>query len=95
MLPADFLVLLLGSKALVGNSSVGIRECAYLGVPAVNIGSRQANRQRGANVIDVGHDEAEILGATRTQIDRGHYSSDPLYGSGQAGRVIARRLYEM
>ncbi len=46
--PEDFLRLLLGASCLVGNSSVGIRESAYLGVPVVNIGNRQAGRDRGA-----------------------------------------------
>ena len=41
MLPEDFLRLLCGSTAIVGNSSVAIRECSFLGVPAVNIGTRQ------------------------------------------------------
>jgi UDP-hydrolysing UDP-N-acetyl-D-glucosamine 2-epimerase len=40
MAPHDFLRLLINSKCLMGNSSVGIRECAFLGVPVVNIGSR-------------------------------------------------------
>jgi hypothetical protein len=53
MAPTDFLRLLYNSKCIVGNSSVGIRECSFLGVPAVNIGSRQAGRDRGSNVIDV------------------------------------------
>src|SRR5687768_5517850 len=54
--PDDFLRLLVNSTAIVGNSSVAIRECSYLGVPAVNIGSRQQGRERGKNVIDVNHD---------------------------------------
>ena len=40
----DFLKLLIRSSCIVGNSSVAIRECAFLGVPAVNIGDRQKNR---------------------------------------------------
>ena len=47
MEPNDFLRLLKNSQCLVGNSSVGIRECAFLGVPVVNIGSRQHGRHRG------------------------------------------------
>src|SRR5918993_745040 len=47
MFPEDFLRLLCSSSAIVGNSSVAIRECSYLGVPAVNIRSRQQGRQRG------------------------------------------------
>ena len=58
MSPTDFLRLLYNSRCLVGNSSVGVRECSFLGVPAVNIGSRQDGRDRGANVLDVGYDRA-------------------------------------
>ena len=56
----DFLRLLINSSCLIGNSSVGIRECAYLGVPVVNIGTRQNKRERGNNVIDVNYDKNEI-----------------------------------
>lgn len=87
--PDDFLRLLLGSHCIVGNSSVAIRECAYLGVPAVNVGSRQAGRDRGANVFDVGYDRHEIAAAVQKQIDHGHYDSDHLYGEGDAGIRIA------
>ena len=45
MEPEDFLRLLVNSKCLIGNSSVGIRECSFLGVPVVNIGSRQEGRE--------------------------------------------------
>lgn len=89
MSPSDFLTLLLRSKCLVGNSSVGIRECAYLGVPVVNIGSRQSGRQRGRNVIDVSYDKSQILESMRKQIAHGRYSSDPIYGDGKAGEKIA------
>ncbi len=41
-----------GVRALVGNSSAGLIECAALGVRAVNIGSRQAGRERADNVRD-------------------------------------------
>ncbi|HMS44694.1 MAG TPA: UDP-N-acetylglucosamine 2-epimerase, partial [Alphaproteobacteria bacterium] len=47
--PVEFLKLLKGSLAIIGNSSVAIRECSYLGVPAINIGTRQFGRERGQN----------------------------------------------
>ena len=56
----DFLKLLFNSKSLIGNSSVGIRECSFLGVPVVNIGTRQYGRERSRNVLDTGYSEAEI-----------------------------------
>ena len=92
MQPTDFLRLLYNSRCLIGNSSVGIRECAFLGVPCVNIGTRQAGRDRGHNVIDVGYDRAEILAALRAQVERGRYPSDPIYGQGRAGERIAELL---
>jgi UDP-hydrolysing UDP-N-acetyl-D-glucosamine 2-epimerase len=89
MLPEDFLRLLCGATAIVGNSSVAIRECSYLGVPAVNIGTRQLGRERGTNVIDVGHDRREIAEAIATHIERGKPKRDLLYGDGRAGERIA------
>jgi UDP-hydrolysing UDP-N-acetyl-D-glucosamine 2-epimerase len=89
MFPEDFLRLLCASTAIVGNSSVAIRECSYLGVPAVNIGTRQMGRERGHNVIDVGHDRKEIAGAIATHLERGKPQRDLLYGDGKAGARIA------
>jgi UDP-hydrolysing UDP-N-acetyl-D-glucosamine 2-epimerase len=90
--PDDFLVLLRDSFCIVGNSSVAIRECSFLGVPAVNIGSRQQGRDRGANVIDVDYDRAAIAQAIRRQVAARRYHSDPLYGTGDAGQRIAHAL---
>ena len=93
MSPFDFLRLLINSKCLVGNSSVGIRECAFLGVPVVNIGSRQSGRQRGRNVIDVDYNDVEIEAAVRKQLQRsGRFDADPIYGDGTAGQKIANIL---
>ena len=92
MPPEEFLRLLYGSLCIVGNSSVAIRECAYLGVPAVNIGSRQQGRDRGRNVADVGYDRAEIVAAVKKQAAHGRYQSDPIYGVGDAGGRIAAVL---
>ena len=92
MLPEDFLRLLCGSTAIVGNSSVAIRECSFLGVPAVNVGSRQTGRERGRNVIDVDHERGAIAGAIREHITRGRPEPDRLYGDGKAGTRIADTL---
>lgn len=89
MYPEDFLRLLCGATAIVGNSSVAIRECSFLGVPAVNIGSRQQGRERGHNVIDVDHDRVAIAGAVREHLRRGRPAGEPLYGDGIAGARIA------
>jgi UDP-hydrolysing UDP-N-acetyl-D-glucosamine 2-epimerase len=95
MAPTDFLRVLYNSRALIGNSSVGIRECSFLGVPVVNIGSRQAGRERGRNVIDVDYDRREIGEAIRRHRRNGRYPQDTTYGDGNAGSRIAELLTEV
>lgn len=95
MEPTDFLKLLYNSKCLIGNSSVGIRECAYLGIPVVNIGTRQNRRLRGDNVIDVSYDNQEIKSAIEQQLTAPKNSSSTIYGSGESGKEIARILADV
>ena len=92
MSPEDFLRLIYNSQVVVGNSSVGIRECSFLGVPVVNIGSRQTGRERGPNVIDVESDRASILAAIRQQSEHGYFHRETIYGDGSAGERIANLL---
>lgn len=89
MSPEDFLVLLMGSVCIIGNSSVAIRECSYLGVPAINLGDRQNGRERGKNVIDVPYDIMEIEKAYKEIVRRGHGEGEKIYGDGRAGEKIA------
>ena len=91
----DFLHLLNHSDCLIGNSSVGIRECAYLGVPVVNIGSRQNRRDRGKNVIDVDYDHTEITHAIQTHLNQGKVTPSQVYGGGDAGQIIADLLAQV
>ncbi|MEM8528901.1 MAG: UDP-N-acetylglucosamine 2-epimerase, partial [Bacteroidota bacterium] len=88
----DFLKLLYNSKCLIGNSSVGIRECSYLGIPVVNIGTRQSGRERGHNVVDVSYETADIKSAIATHLTHGKYEADTIYGDGTAGKQIANLL---
>jgi UDP-hydrolysing UDP-N-acetyl-D-glucosamine 2-epimerase len=92
-LPFETYIQLMAQTAcLVGNSSSGIREGAFIGTPVVNIGSRQHNRERAANVVDAGHDRKEIADAIRRQVKHGRYPSAPIYGDGKAGQRIAEIL---
>ncbi len=92
MEPIDFLKLLYNSRCLIGNSSVGIRECAFLGVPVINIGSRQAGRERGANVVDVDYQVEAIMQATLSQMNSSRPAVSTIYGDGSAGEQIAEVL---
>jgi UDP-hydrolysing UDP-N-acetyl-D-glucosamine 2-epimerase len=89
MSPENFLQLLYNANCLVGNSSVGIRECSFLGVPVVNIGSRQDGRDRGLNVIDVPYNKNAIIGAVTHWINAERPANSHVYGGGDAGKKMA------
>ena len=56
-----FLTLLKSARFLLGNSSAGIHEAPYLGIPVINIGSRQNNRSSNADIINVDYNSDAIL----------------------------------
>jgi len=93
--PLDFLRMIYHSKCIIGNSSVGIRECSYLGVPAVNIGGREAGRERGPNVIDVDYDRNAIRAGIQCALKNSRPARTTLYGDGHAGERIAEILTEV
>ncbi|MES2559958.1 MAG: UDP-N-acetylglucosamine 2-epimerase [Bacteroidota bacterium] len=88
----DFLRLLMHADCLIGNSSVGIRECAYLGVPVINIGTRQHKRERGYNVTDVDYDATQIKNTINHMQQQPKPQTSAVYGGGNAGQTIANLL---
>jgi UDP-hydrolysing UDP-N-acetyl-D-glucosamine 2-epimerase len=85
----DYARLIRNCACLVGNSSSALREGAFLGVPAVNIGTRQQGRERGENIAQVDYDAAQIRAAIERQIAHGRFPSSPIFGDGKAGQRIA------
>jgi UDP-hydrolysing UDP-N-acetyl-D-glucosamine 2-epimerase len=92
-LPIDTYIRLIRQTAcLVGNSSSGVREGAFIGTPVVNIGTRQTGRERGHNVTDVPYEIEAIRSAIVRQVEHGPYKPDSIYGDGRAGVRIADLL---
>ena len=86
--------------ACVGNSSSGIKETAVFGCPTINIGSRQAGRLRGQNVLDVGYDADELVAAVHRCFDDDEFrtmcrETDNPYYLGDAGKKVADVLAEV
>ena len=93
--PIDTYVrLMLSCACAVGNSSAPLREGAFIGVPTVNVGTRQQGRDRADNAIDAGYDRREIVAAINRQLAHGRYPSNHLYGDGGAGARIAKILVD-
>ena len=84
------------AAAMVGNSSSGIIEAASFELPVVNVGTRQAGRVRGCNVIDTGYQTREILAGIERAVDpafrRGLEGMANPYGTGNAAELIVKRL---
>ena len=88
--PEGYLALIYNSKCIVGNSSSGIREASFLGVPCVNIGTRQIHREISKNVLNINHDVQNITKAINIHFKKGKYRSSKIYGDGKAAkRIIA------
>jgi GDP/UDP-N,N'-diacetylbacillosamine 2-epimerase (hydrolysing) len=95
--PDGFINLVRHAAALVGNSSSGIHETPSLGVPTVNVGTRQQGRERAQNVLDVGYDRREICEALSTALYDEEFKTlvarriNP-YGDGRAAERIVHVL---
>lgn len=95
-LPFDYYISLMDrTLCLIGNSSSGIREGAFIGTPVVNIGTRQNNRVRGKNVLDCDYTYENIKNAIEKQIKHNKYGSEPVYGNGNAGKRIIEILEDI
>ena len=89
----SFVGLLQRLDVLVGNSSAGLLECAPLGVPAVDVGSRQAGRERPSTAVHVeSFTGPEIEAALDEAIARRDRVVDTRFGTGRAGVQVAQRL---
>lgn len=91
----DYARLIANCKCLVGNSSSALREGAFLGIPAVNVGTRQNGREHGENVVHVPHSADRVERAIRRQMEKGHFARSTLFGNGTAGDRIAGILVDV
>jgi UDP-hydrolysing UDP-N-acetyl-D-glucosamine 2-epimerase len=87
-----FLSLLAGAKAIVGNSSAGLIEAAALRVPCVNVGPRQAGREKPGNVVDCDYGKAHVAAALDAALKVDRQRLRHPYGRGESGPRIAQTL---
>lgn len=90
--PKQFLSLLSNTQCLVGNSSAGLKECSILGVPVVNIGSRQDQRLCPENVSDTDFDATSIAKTVRAQLEHGLYPPSNVYYKKNTAKNVAEKI---
>jgi len=89
-----FLTLLKHSQFIIGNSSAGIREAPYYGIPIINIGSRQQNRAVHAEIVNTSYDEPSITAALQSINQQAVTPSSADFGSGNSAALFLETLLD-
>ena len=77
---------------MIGNSSAGLREAPYYGIPSINIGSRQNNRTLNGEIINCGYENGEVKGAIKRARKLGKYKPKALFGQGKSNESFHKIL---
>jgi len=92
--PEKFIQLARSSRCLIGNSSFGIREASFLGLPTLNLGKRQNGRQRGLNCVNILKPNELNLTVFEETLKTRRYPREYIYGSGDSGLRSARAIFQ-
>ena len=87
-----FLTLLKNSQFIIGNSSAGIREAPYYGIPIINIGTRQQNRALHADIINVDYTEKSISEALKVIDSHSIQQTNSDFGQGNSAEQFFASL---
>ena len=88
-----FLTLLKNSNFIVGNSSAGIREAPYYGIPTINIGSRQKNRSLHSHITNVSYESDNIVEALKTNHELVEKDAET-FGIGNSSQLFLESLLD-
>lgn len=87
-----FLTLLKNTQFIIGNSSAGIREAPYYGIPIINIGTRQQNRAVDADIINVDYSKESILDALKNIDSHKIQRIDSNFGKGNSTQLFVKAI---
>ena len=84
-----FITLLKNSSLIIGNSSAGIREAPYFGVPTINVGTRQNDRSIAQSVFNIEGFEEDTLAEKIIEVSKVSFPPSAMFGSiGTADRFM-------
>lgn len=88
-----FLVMLRNARYLLGNSSAGIRECPVLGVPAINVSTRQTGRAISPCIVNVEGEREQIIAAMDSSWNNlARHAPDLAFGAGNSAALFLEAL---
>ncbi len=84
-----FSELMKNAAVMVGNSSAGVREAPFLGVPSLDVGTRQTNRASGPSITASSAFDVEVIKEFLTRVWGRRFLADTTFGAGDAaGRFV-------
>jgi UDP-N-acetylglucosamine 2-epimerase (hydrolysing) len=86
-----FLMLLKKADFMIGNSSAGVREAPYYGVPTINIGNRQMNRADSSAIINIQSKKQQIIEAVG-KAEKSHLNKSNTFGKGNSAQLFIDSL---
>lgn len=86
-----YLVALKNSDFIIGNSSSGVREAPFFGVPTLNLGSRQNGRSNAPTIHNLDFDTQQIMGCINS-IESFERTKSSTFGKGGSGDRFAQIL---
>ena len=87
-----FLTLLKNADFIIGNSSAGVREAPYYGVPTINIGTRQQNRINLMDIQNIDCKAEQIVGAIADMKEKNITESVQAFGNGNSAALFLKSL---
>lgn len=87
-----FLTLLKNAQFVIGNSSAGVREAPYYGIPVINIGTRQQNRVFNTDILNVDYSENGITKALAKIKNHKVHNQQTHFGTGNSAQLFLNSL---
>ena len=80
------------ADAIIGNSSMGVREAPFLGIPSLNIGTRQFNRASSLSILSCSAYDQSKLSLFMSNFWGKRFDPDPTFGSGNSSEAFTSLL---
>jgi UDP-N-acetylglucosamine 2-epimerase (hydrolysing) len=87
---SHFSELMKNAACMIGNSSAGVREAPFLGIPSLDVGSRQTNRAQAPSLRHAAADDGAAIAAFLAEEWGRSYPRHTAFGEGRAAdRFVA------
>jgi UDP-N-acetylglucosamine 2-epimerase (hydrolysing) len=85
-----FLTLLKNSNFIIGNSSAGIREAPFYGIPTIDLGNRQKHRSRQKSIKNFNFEEEKVLNYIKKLNFK--FKKNNFFGKGSSVKIMNKIL---